>query len=147
MNTKLDVKQWAIASLAVFVIMTIFVFVLGRLGVAPWAWPVPPSQPAAGPDPTTGPDCCISLEAHIGGSLLHSSLRKPIRDNPGIGHGLRYGFGMGLLIFVPSFITGLVYWEVSAVAQITFMVVGVIQFVICGAAMAQLYKPGKPAAA
>jgi hypothetical protein len=60
-----------------------------------------------------------------------------------MGHGLRYGFGMGLLLFVPNFVTGLVYWEPSTGAQTLFMVVGVIQSVVCGATMAQLYKPSK----
>lgn len=146
MNTKLDVKQWAIASLAVFVIMTIFVFVLNRLGVGPWAMPVPQSQPAAGPDPMMG-RIVTYLSRLISAALLTYIFTKTYRDKPGIGHGLRYGFGMGLFLFVPNFIGGLVYWDMPAASQTIFMVVGVIQLVICGAAMAQLYKPGKPAAA
>ena len=146
MNTKLDVKQWAIASLAVFVIMTAFVFVLGRFGVAPWAWPAPASQPAAGPDAMTG-RIAVYLSRLILAALFTFIFTKAHTDKPGIGHGLRYGLGMGLLFFVPNYVSGLAYWDLSAMTQTVFMVVGVIQFAICGAAMAQLYKPAKPAAA
>ncbi len=142
MNTKLNVKQWALASLAVFVIMTIFVFVPNKLGVEPWAWPVPEGQAAAGPDAMTG-RIALYLSRLIAAGLFTFIFTKAVTDKPGMGHGLRYGFGMGLLMFVPNFVSGLVYTDLSTTAQATFMVVGVIQSVVCGAAMAQLYKPSK----
>lgn len=146
MNTKLDLKQWTIASLAVFVILTIFTFVLNKLGIEPWSMPIMQSQPATGPDPMTG-RIVTYLSRLVLAALFTYIFTKTYREKPGMGHGLRYGFGMGLLLYVPNFIGGLVYWELSAVSQTTFMVVGVIQFVVCGAAIAKLYNPAKAAAA
>lgn len=146
MSTKLDVKQWAVASLAVFVIMTIFTFVFSKLGIEPWAMPVPASQPGVGPDPTMG-RIATYLSRLVMAALVTYIFTKTYREKPGIAHGLRYGLGMGLLLYVPNFIGGLVYWDLSAMSQTTFMVVGVIQYVACGAAIAWLYNPGKPAAA
>jgi hypothetical protein len=146
MNTKLDIKQWTIASLAVFVIMTIFVFVFTKLGIEPWVLPVPQSQPSAVPDAMIG-RIAIYLSRLIAAALFTFIFTKAYTEKAGMGHGLRYGLGMGLFLFVPNFISGLVYWDVSAMSQTIYMVVGVIQSVICGAAMAQLYKPVKPAVA
>jgi len=139
MNTKLNVKQWALATLAVFVIMTIFAFILNRLGVELWQMPV---TPAFQPDVMTG-RIAVYLSRLIAGGLFTFIFTKAVTDKPGMGHGLRYGLGMGLILFVPNFVTGLVYWELSTAAQTIFMVVGVIQSVVCGATVAQLYKPGK----
>jgi|GEM_PF-5564559 len=146
MNTKLDVKQWGIASLAVFVILTIFTFILIRLGVEPWAIPAPQGENVAVPDAMTG-RIVTYLSRLITAALFTFIFTKTIVEKPGMGHGIRYGLGIGLLIFVPNYIYGLVYWNLSTAAQTIFMVVGVIEFVVCGAMIAQLYKPGKPAAA
>ena len=139
MNTKLNVKQWALASLAVFVIMTIFAFIMNKLGVELSQMPI---TPAFQPDVMTG-RIAVYLSRLIAAGLFTFIFTKAPSDEPGMGHGLRYGLGMGLILFVPNFVTGLVYWEPSTIAQIIFMVVGVIQSVVCGAAVAQLYKPGK----
>ena len=145
MNAKLDVKQWAIASIVVFVIITAIVVILNRLGVSPWAMPTSPSQPAGGPDPNMG-RIAIYLSRLIMAALFTYIFTKAHTDKPGIGHGLRYGLGMGLLFFVPNFVSGLVYTDLSSTVQTTYMIVGVIQTVICGAAIGQLYKPAKAAA-
>jgi hypothetical protein len=85
----------------------------------------------------------VYLSRLIAAGLFTYIFTKAPSDKPGMGHGLRYGLGMGLLLFVPNFLTGLVYWEPSTAAQTIFMVSGVIQSVLCGATVAQLYKPGK----
>lgn len=143
MNTKLNVKQWALASLAVFVIGTIFALILGKFG---FEWYPTQSQPALQPDVMTS-RIAVYLSRLIAAGLFTFIFTKAVTDKPGMGHGLRYGFGLGLLMFVPNFLMGLVYWEASTTAQATFMVVGVIQSVVCGAAVAQLYKPATRAAA
>ncbi|MEK9137060.1 MAG: hypothetical protein AAB393_08055, partial [Bacteroidota bacterium] len=102
----------------------------------------PEGQAAAGPDAMTG-RIALYLSRLIAAGLFTFIFTKAVTDKPGMGHGLRYGFGMGLLMFVPNFVSGLVYTDLSTTAQATFMVVGVIQSVVCGAAMAQLYKPSK----
>lgn len=147
MNTKLNVKQWAIASLAVFVIMTIFAFVLIKLGVEPWVMPIPEGQTATAPDNMTERLAVYFSRLILAGLFTYIFTKTTYDNKSNMGHGLRYGFGMGLLMFVPNFVSGLVYSDFSTTAQSTFMVIGVIQSVVCGAAMAQLYKSGKPAAA
>jgi hypothetical protein len=85
----------------------------------------------------------VYLSRLIAAGLFTFIFTKAVTDKPGMGHGLRYGLGLGLILFVPNFVIGLVYWELSTTAQTIFMVVGVIQSVVCGATAAQLYKPGK----
>jgi hypothetical protein len=146
MNSKLNVKQWAIASLAVFVIMTIFAFVMIRLGVEPWVMPVPEGQAAAAPGDMTERLAVYFSRLILAGLFTYIFAKTTYENKSNMGHGLRFGLGMGLLMFVPNFVSGLVYSNFSTAAQSIFMVVGVIQSVICGAAMAQFYKSGKPAA-
>ncbi len=145
MNAKLNVKQWAIASFAVFVIMTIVVFVFQKLGVEPWYSPVPEGQ-AAGQDAMTGRIATYLSRLMLAGLFTYIFTKTTYEDKSSMGHGLRFGFGMGLLMSIPGFVSGLAYSGFSITAQTMLMVVGVIQSVVCGAAMAQLYKSGKPAA-
>lgn len=65
-----------------------------------------------------------------------------------MGHGLRYGLGIGLLIYVPGYLNGLAgvgsaYIGWAASAQTILMLIGLVQCLVCGMAVAQLYKPNK----
>jgi hypothetical protein len=143
MNAKLNLKQWTIASLAVFVIMTIFAFVMIRLGVEPWVMLTPEGQAATGFGNMTERLAVYLSRLILAGLFTYIFAKTTSENKSSMGHGLRYGLGMGLLMFVPNFVSGLVYSTFSTAAQSTFMVVGVIQSVVCGAAMAWLYKSGK----
>jgi hypothetical protein len=147
MSTKLNVKQWALASLAVFVIMTIVQFVLSKLGVEPWFFPASQEQTGVAPDAMTGRIATYLSRLILAGLFTYIFTKTTYEDKSSMGHGLRYGFGIGLLMYVPPFVWGLAFSGFSTNAQTIFMVVGIIQSVVCGAAMAQLYKSGKPAAA
>jgi hypothetical protein len=144
MKAKLDVKQWAIASIAVFIILTIFTFTFNKLGVEPWAFTVPEGQ-AAEPDGMSG-RIAVYLSRLLLAALFTYIYAKTIADKPDLGHGLRYGLGMGLILFVPNYFMGLAYWNMSVAAQTIYTTVNVIEIVICGAATALLYKPGKATA-
>ena len=143
MNTKLDVKQLAIATLAVFVIMTIFAYVPTKLEIAPWFLA---SGGTARADEMTQ-RILIYLSRLIAAGLFTFIFTKTSEGKPGIGHGLRFGFGLSLFLYVPWMFSGIAITDWPASALLLRTVVGIIELVICGAAVAQLYKPGKPAAA
>ncbi len=140
MDAQFNMKQWGLATLAVFVIITAVTFVMMRLAVQPWVMPVLQDE--------------ITMKDRIGtylsrlilaGLFTYIFTKTTYADKSSMGHGLRYGFGMGLLMFVPNFIAGVAHSDLSTSAQAVYMVTGLIQSVACGAAMAQLYKPGKTA--
>ncbi|MDP1676707.1 MAG: hypothetical protein Q8L88_07540 [Bacteroidota bacterium] len=139
MNTKLNLMQWTMASLAVFVIITIFTFVMIRLGVEPWVSPIPQDQVTL-----TDRIATYLSRLILAGLFTYIFTKTTYEDKSSIGHGLRYGFGMGLLMFVPNFVARIVHADSPITVQGTFMVVGVIQSIVCGAAMAYLYKSDKP---
>ena len=146
MNTKLNVRQWALASLVVFIIITAFTYLMIRLGVEPWVMPSPQGQDVAQPDAMSARIATYLSRLILSGLFTYIFSKTSYEGKSVIGHGVRYGLGMGLLMFVPNFVSRLVYSDLSTAAQATYMVVGVIQSVVCGAAMAQVYKAGKPKA-
>lgn len=138
MDTKLNMKQWSLATLAVFAIITAFTFVMMRLEVTPWV------TSALKPEVTWNDRIGTYLSRLILAALFTYIFTKTtFEDKSNLGHGLRYGFGMGLLMFVPNFVSDSLHTDLPASAQATYMIVGVIQSIVCGAAMAYLYKSGK----
>ena len=144
-NTKLNIKQWALASLVVFVILTAFTFCMIRLRVQPWVMPLLQGQVETGSDVLSARIATYLSRLILSGLFTYIFTKTKYKDQSGIGHGLRFGFGMGLLMYIPNFISLLVYSNLPIVAQVTLMLVGVIQSIVCGAAMAYFYKPGKTA--
>lgn len=142
MNTKLNLKQWAIATVAVFVLMTLIAFLLIRLGVAPWA-PSATATPTV--DTTTQPDpmagrIVVYLSRLLLAGLFAFIFTKWADGKSGTGAGISYGFWVGLLMYVPFFLTfGLYSGEMGS--QVLFIIVGIIQSMISGAIVAQIYKP------
>ena len=143
MNTKLNVKQLAMAWLVVFVIMTIFAYVPMKLEIAPW---IPAGPQAAGGDEMTR-KILIYLGRLLGAGLFAFIYTKTIEGKPSIGHGIRYGFGISLLLYVPWLFSALALgdWPLSPLLIRT--IIGMIEAIICGAVVAQMYKPNAPAAA
>lgn len=140
MNTKLNLKQWALATLAVFVIVTIITFIMMRIAIEPWVM----SDPSVQREVTTYDRIATYLSRLVFAMLFTYIFTKTTyEDKSNLAHGLRFGFGMGLLMFLPNFISQTVHLNLTVTAQATYMVVGVIQSVICGAAMSFIYKPSK----
>ena len=143
MNTTLNVKQFSIAWLAVFVIMTIFAFVPMKLEIAPWFLPL-----AAAPQgDAMSMRILIYLGRLIGAGLFTFIYTKTSEGKPPVGHGLRYGLGIGLLLYVPWMVSAFAISDWSASALVTRTVVGVVEAIVCGLALAYIYKPAKSAAA
>lgn len=143
MNTTLNVKQFSIAWLAVFVIMTIFVFVPMKLEIAPWF--VPQSSTPQGNEMSQR--ILIYLGRLIGAGLFAFIYTKTSEGKPALGHGLRFGLGLGLFMYVPAMVSGFAVSDWSASALVTRAIVGIIEAIICGLAVGYLYRPAKPAAA
>ncbi len=142
MDTRFNVKQGIIAWLAVFILMTIIALIPMKLEIAPW---VGPSSQASQWDEMTK-RIFIYLSRLITAGLLVYIYAKASEGKSGLAHGLRYGFGISLIMYVPWFFTFLVSdWPVSAV--LTRTIVGIIEATIAGGIIALIYKPGKPATA
>ena len=143
MNATLNVKQFFLAWLAVFVIMTIFAYVPMKLEIAPWFVPLP-AVPQAD---EMSKRVLIYLGRLIGSGLFTFIYTKTSEGKPAMGHGLRYGLGIGLLLYVPWMVSAFAISDWSASALLTRAIVGIIDATVCGAIVARLYKPSTPPAA
>ena len=138
MNAKLNVKQWAIATVAIFVIFVIFALLQNKIIL-----PAPPMM-AETPDTASSDSIgriLIYLSRLVTAGLFTYIFTKSSTGKSGIGHGARYGLGIGMLIVLPLFIIGLEYSELSASTHIISKIVDLIEYVLCGVVTAQLYKP------
>jgi len=144
MNTRLNVKQFAIAWLAVFIILTIFVYVPTKLEIAPW-FVVGQGEPPEAEIMTWR--ILTYLSRLIFAGLFTFIYTKTSEGKPGIGHGVRYGLGISLLTSLPGMFSPVLYFTWGAWTTVIQTVVGIIAGVICGAVVAKLYNPGKPVAA
>jgi hypothetical protein len=62
----------------------------------------------------------------------------------GVMEGVRYGFWIGLFVAVPMAFTQYVIYPIPFFLAIQWFVFGTIQSVICGAALAMVYRSVKP---
>ena len=137
MNTKLDVKQWAIASVAVFVVLSILAFLSIRLEESIFTGLVL--------RPETTQDTTMLRVWNYLGRLIFSLVfvlvyTKGIGGKSALVEGLRYGFWMGLLMPLSGFFASLVgtTWPTSFL--VTNGLVGLVTFVIAGITAGLLYK-------
>jgi hypothetical protein len=140
MNTKLNVKQWAIASLAVFVIIVIFTILQAKV-ILPQPMSTEP-QSTAQTDAGLG-RILVYLARLIGAGLFTFIFTKGYEGKPGLGEGVRYGLWIGLFLLLPGYLMGLEYSGLPLSTSTISLLVGLIQNVLCGAVVAQLYKPSK----
>jgi hypothetical protein len=99
MNSKLNVKQWIIATIAVFVFSSIWAFLTTRLVTAP-------SYPSLFLAPPEVADLMmqrvlIYLARAITASLFVYVYTRGYEGKPGVGEGVRFGILIGLLIQLP----------------------------------------------
>jgi hypothetical protein len=138
MNTKLNVKQWAIASFAVFVVLSILGFLLGKIEASMFQdLPITP-EPAQ--------DITMLRVWNYIGRAVYSLLfvfvyTKGLEGKSAITEGMRYGLWIGLLLNLSGFFGGLVTtsWPVGYLAFDKFL--GFITTIIAGITAGILYKP------
>jgi hypothetical protein len=141
MSSKLNVKQWIIAAIAVFVFSSVWIFLTTRLVTAP-------SYPSLFPAPPESADVMmqrllIYLGRAITALLFAYVFTRGYEGKPGVGEGLRYGLLIGLLIQVP----GVFYSQVSSGLPTGFVVLrgvfGLADQILSGIIVGMIYK-GQP---
>ena len=138
MNTKLNVKQWIIASFAVFIVLSILGFLLGKIETSMFQGLPIKVDPAE--------EISMLRIWNYVGRAVYSLLfvfvyTKGFEGKSAITEGLRYGLWIGLLLNLSGFFGSLVTttWPVG------FLVfdksLGFITTIITGITAAILYKP------
>jgi len=141
MRPRLDVKLWLIASLAVFVLISITTYIARVIYFEPSV-----SADAAG---TT--DSMARLWVYLG--RLVFSVMFAYVYTWGIGmkaawmEGLRFGFWILLLISVPTFFHNLVMTKIPTEEAFFQMLHTGVEALLCGILVGWIYKPKAPAAA
>ncbi len=145
MSSKLNVKQWIIASIAVFVGMSILEFIIHGVILSSWYMETPqywrPDQEMMG----------LMHWMYVGYAifalvftLIYS---KGYEGKPGLGEGIRFGFWVGILLHLPKmFILHAVYPYPGKIL-VTWMVGGLVESIILGAIVAMIYKSSQSSAA
>ena len=141
MNTKIDMKQWIMATLAVFVIGIIFALLQTKV-ILP-AQPTAPDAQDMAQSGSMGGRVLVYLTRLITAGLFTFIFIKSSEGKSGIAHGARFGLGIGLLFVLPNFILGFEFSGLSSSTHAISKIVDLITSVLCGAVTAQLYKPAK----
>ena len=143
MGSKLNVKQWIIASIAVFVGMSILEYILHGQILRSWYMETPQYwRPEAEMMSMMG---WMYLGYAFYALLFTLIYSKGYEGKPGLGEGIRYGFWIGLLMQLPKMFSLHAIYPYPGKILVTWMVGGMVESIILGAVVAMLYK--KPAAA
>ena len=141
MNSKLNVKQWLIASIAVFVVLSILEFLVGRFLLGPWVAQLMPAAPQ--PENMMMARLWIYLGRLISSVMFAFVFTQGYEGKPGIGEGLRYGLWIALMVQLPVFFTSLVTTSFGVDFLITRLVASVVQMLVCGVVVGLIYKGQK----
>lgn len=101
MNPKLNVRQWIIASVAVFVFASVWAFLITRLILTPLYPSLFPAPPEATEVMTQR--LLVYLGRAITALLFVYIFTKGYEGKPGVGEGARFGLLIGLFIQLPYF--------------------------------------------
>jgi hypothetical protein len=138
MNSKLNVTQWAIASIAVFVVLSVLEFLVGQLVLRPWA----PQLYPAGPQPED--IVMMRVWTYLGRAIFSVIFvfvfTRGYEGKPGVGEGLRYGLWIGLLIYVQQFFVNIVTTHRPADFLAARGLASIVEAVISGMIVAMIYK-------
>ncbi len=143
MGSKLDMRKWLYASVAVFVLYSILQYLVQRIFLMPTFPELYPSSPATQEINT------LRLYTYLGRAVFSIMFvyiySRGMEGKAGIGEGIRFGFWIALLIQVPALFGGLVVLNQPAGAIVGSAVAGIVQYILCGIVANMIYK--KPAAA
>jgi hypothetical protein len=144
MNSKLNVTQWAIASVAVFVVLSILEFLVSQLVLRPWAPQLYPTGPQ--PEDIMMMRVWTYLGRAIFSALFVFVFTRGYEGKPGVGEGLRYGMWIGLLIYVPQFFMNIVMTH----RPVDFLAVrglaSIVEAIVSGLIVGVIYKGPRKAA-
>lgn len=144
MNSKLNVRQWIIAAIAVFVFSSIWNALVARLIMAP-------SYPSLYPVNPTSEDLMmqrvlIYLGRALAALIFAFVFTRGYEGKPGIGEGLRYGLLIGLLMQLPAILFNLGLSGLPSSYLLLRAVFGLVDAIVAGIIVAMIYK-GQPKAA
>jgi hypothetical protein len=118
--------------------MIIFALLQGKVIL-----PQPTTTEGLAPSYSTEARVLVYLSRVIAAALFTFIFTKIGESKPGLGHGVRYGLGIGLLLLLPGYVAGFEFSGLAVSTHTINMVVGLTQYLICGAVTAQLYKATK----
>ncbi len=143
MNSKLNLKQWLIATGAVFIVLSILAFLVNRAVLVNWY----PEQTLQKPENLMMLRVWMYLSRLLFSAIFVYLFSLGYEGKPGIGQGLRYGLWVGLLMSLPGVFSSMVV----TTSPVDFLVVGgavrVIEILIAGVVVGLIYKGQKVATA
>jgi hypothetical protein len=137
----MDKKRYVIGSLVVFVVYTIFDYLVTN-GILMSTYESEPLRKLWRPD-MASKLWIMHIVTLIWSFLFALIYTKGYEGRGGVMEGLRYGFWMGLLISVPMAFGSYVVFPIPYFLALQWFVFGTIQTGLCGMALAAVYKPAK----
>jgi hypothetical protein len=146
MSSTLNIKQWAVAAVVVFVVMSALEYILHGIILAPiYAFPVKAGLMRP-PEEMSGYFKWVYLGYAFFAILFSYVYTRGHEGKPGIGEGIRYGFSLGLLLNLPAvcLMHAVSAWPRQVL--IGWFFGGIIECLILGVIVSLIYK-GQPKAA
>jgi hypothetical protein len=144
MHSKLNVTQWVVASVAVFVVLSILEFLVGRFMLGPWAVRLFPTEPQ--PEDMMTMRVWVYLGRAIFSLIFVFVFTRGYEGKPGVGEGLRYGLWIGLLIYLPQFFMNIVLTHRPADFLAVRGLASLVEAVVSGLIVGMIYKGPQKAA-
>jgi hypothetical protein len=143
MGSKLDIRNWLLASAAVFILYSILQFIVQAVFLMPTFPEVFPAAPAV---QDIG---LVQTYTYIGRAVFALIFvyifTRGFEGKAGIFEGIRYGFWIAMLIQVPAVFAGLVVLNQPAGILVGSAVSGTIQYILCGILTNMIYRKPKAA--
>jgi len=140
MSSKLNIKQWVIASIAVFVGMSILEFILHVVILSSWYAAEAQHSWWRSEEEMSSLRGWMYLGYAFYALLFTLIYSKGYEGKPGLGEGLRYGFWVGLLVHLPKMFVLHAVYPYPGKILVTWMVGGLAESIILGAIVAMIYK-------
>ena len=143
MNSKLNLKQWLIATGAVFIVLSILAYFVNRPVLSNWY----PEQTIQKPENLMMVRVWMYLSRLLFSAIFVYLFSLGYEGKPGIGQGLRYGLWIGLLVYLPGVFSSMVVTTSPVDFLVVRGAVGVIEILIAGLVVGLIYKGQKAATA
>ena len=141
MNSKLNVKQWLIATAATFVVFSILAFFVQRAVWVHWT----PDQGLPQPENLTMLRLWMYLSRALFCAIFVYIFSLGYQGKPGIGEGFRFGLWVGLLTNLPGVFSSMVITTSSLDFLLARAAVGLVQAILGGLIVGLIYKGQKVA--
>ena len=144
MNSRVNVSKLFIAAAIIFVVKTLLDYLFNRFVEASW---IPEMFPAPKPEDVMMSRVWVYLSRVVFAIMFTFVYTKGYEGKAGLGEGLRYGFYIGLMLYLPTMFANLVVTTAPASFVVTHNLVSLVEAIICGLVVGMTYKSAKPAAA